>query len=235
MTGRVDRALGAPRRRAAQRRAVRRAPAAHREGARDRRSRGHGQPGRSLAALMAVEAVFETHSLSEDNERGVATGWLEVALRAGQATGRGAGRAPPPGSSRGRLRVRPRTRGRDRRDRVRRHGDPAAQGLAAARVRLRRAERHAGRAAARGAAAPPRHAVSRRRELAGRRRAAPLVLLRRRPPARRRARAGDRPRPTWWAFDHLVAGEPLESLVAAPHAWQEGWRYTLDERFARSS
>jgi len=29
---------------------------------------------------MAVEIVFETHSTSEDNERGVATGWLPGAL-----------------------------------------------------------------------------------------------------------------------------------------------------------
>ena len=29
---------------------------------------------------MAVEVVFETHSLTEDNERGVATGWLEGRL-----------------------------------------------------------------------------------------------------------------------------------------------------------
>jgi broad specificity phosphatase PhoE len=25
---------------------------------------------------MSIEIVFETHSLSEDNERGIATGWL---------------------------------------------------------------------------------------------------------------------------------------------------------------
>ena len=31
---------------------------------------------------MSVEVVFETHSLSEDNERGVATGWLDGRLSA---------------------------------------------------------------------------------------------------------------------------------------------------------
>ena len=26
--------------------------------------------------MMAIEVVFETHALTEDNERGFATGWL---------------------------------------------------------------------------------------------------------------------------------------------------------------
>jgi len=38
---------------------------------------------------------------------------------------------------------------------------------------------------------------------------------------------------TWWAFDHLVGGEPLGQLVASPHDWQEGWQYTLHEHFAK--
>ncbi|HLZ31161.1 MAG TPA: histidine phosphatase family protein [Chloroflexota bacterium] len=32
--------------------------------------------------MMAVDIVFETHSTSEDNERGIATGWLPGALSA---------------------------------------------------------------------------------------------------------------------------------------------------------
>jgi broad specificity phosphatase PhoE len=39
---------------------------------------------------MAVEIVFETHSITEDNERGVATGWLPGRL---SANGRDAARA----------------------------------------------------------------------------------------------------------------------------------------------
>ena len=31
---------------------------------------------------MAVDIVFETHSTGEDNQRGVATGWLPGALSA---------------------------------------------------------------------------------------------------------------------------------------------------------
>ena len=30
-----------------------------------------------------------------------------------------------------------------------------------------------------------------------------------------------------WALDHLLRGGPLEDLVVAPFAWQEGWHYTL--------
>jgi len=32
---------------------------------------------------------------------------------------------------------------------------------------------------------------------------------------------------TFWAFEHLVGGRPLEDLVAAPWEWQEGWEYRL--------
>lgn len=40
---------------------------------------------------------------------------------------------------------------------------------------------------------------------------------------------------TRWALDHLLDGAPLEDLVAAPFAWQEGWRYELTrERLARA-
>ncbi|MFL5761422.1 MAG: histidine phosphatase family protein [Thermomicrobiales bacterium] len=30
-----------------------------------------------------------------------------------------------------------------------------------------------------------------------------------------------------WAFDHLLNGIPLENLIDAPFAWQAGWRYSL--------
>ncbi|GIH77763.1 histidine phosphatase family protein [Planobispora longispora] len=32
-----------------------------------------------------------------------------------------------------------------------------------------------------------------------------------------------------WALDHLLGGEPLEKLVDAPFAWREGWTYTLPD------
>ena len=33
-----------------------------------------------------------------------------------------------------------------------------------------------------------------------------------------------------WAIQHLLEGTPLEELVAAPFEWQEGWVYRLAER-----
>jgi alpha-ribazole phosphatase/probable phosphoglycerate mutase len=35
---------------------------------------------------------------------------------------------------------------------------------------------------------------------------------------------------TRWALEHLLEGKPLEELVDAPFAWQEGWTYTLHSR-----
>jgi broad specificity phosphatase PhoE len=35
-------------------------------------------------------------------------------------------------------------------------------------------------------------------------------------------------RATRWALDHLLDGAPLEELVDAPFAWQPGWSYELD-------
>jgi 2,3-bisphosphoglycerate-dependent phosphoglycerate mutase len=39
---------------------------------------------------------------------------------------------------------------------------------------------------------------------------------------------------TRWALDHLLDGEPLEALVAAPFEWREGWEYVLGARAGRS-
>jgi broad specificity phosphatase PhoE len=38
-----------------------------------------------------------------------------------------------------------------------------------------------------------------------------------------------------WALDHLVEGAPLEELVDAPFAWQEGWLYVVRANPACSS
>jgi 2,3-bisphosphoglycerate-dependent phosphoglycerate mutase len=32
---------------------------------------------------------------------------------------------------------------------------------------------------------------------------------------------------TRWGLDHLIGGVPLEDLIAADFAWQEGWEYLL--------
>ncbi len=34
-------------------------------------------------------------------------------------------------------------------------------------------------------------------------------------------------RATHWAFDHLLAGVPLEELLATEFVWREGWEYRL--------
>jgi 2,3-bisphosphoglycerate-dependent phosphoglycerate mutase len=33
---------------------------------------------------------------------------------------------------------------------------------------------------------------------------------------------------TRWALDHLIDGRPLERVVTAPFDWREGWEYDLD-------
>jgi 2,3-bisphosphoglycerate-dependent phosphoglycerate mutase len=32
---------------------------------------------------------------------------------------------------------------------------------------------------------------------------------------------------TWWALEHRLRGRPLDDLAAAPFRWQEGWEYVL--------
>ncbi len=32
---------------------------------------------------------------------------------------------------------------------------------------------------------------------------------------------------TCWALDHVIAGVPLEDLVAAEFGWRPGWEYRL--------
>jgi broad specificity phosphatase PhoE len=32
---------------------------------------------------------------------------------------------------------------------------------------------------------------------------------------------------TWWALEHRLRGRPLDHLAAAPFRWQEGWEYVL--------
>jgi len=34
---------------------------------------------------------------------------------------------------------------------------------------------------------------------------------------------------TRWALDHMLLGIPLETLIEAPFAWQEGWEYALPD------
>ena len=177
---------------------------------------------------MSVEVVYETHSTSVDNENGIATGWLEGALSAA---------------------------GREQAKRLgeRRRND----GLAVVFTSdLHRAVETADLAFA-GSAIPIEHDRRLREcnygSLNGMPRAQLDVESARRLdepfPGGESWReavgrvAGflselrvsrDRKRvliighvATRWALDHVVHGIPLEELIDAPFAWQEGWEYEL--------
>ena len=173
---------------------------------------------------MGVEIVFETHSISEDNERGVATGWLPGRL-----------------SERGRSLAR--ELGARRRD----------DGLVAVFTSdLARAVETAA-IAFEGSQLPIR-ADSRLRECDyGDLNGAPVERLAPRsrfiatpfPAGESYRQVADRVRSfvgdlvpfdgrrilvighsaTRWALDHLLAGRALEELVDAPFDWRPGWLY----------
>ena len=177
---------------------------------------------------MSVEIVYETHSISVDNERGVATGWLDGEL-----------------SERGReLAV---ELGRRRR----------ADGIAAVFASdLGRAVETA--EIAFGGSAIPIHLDARLRECDyGELNGAPVARIEAERARRidvpypggqsyrdcvermrsflddlRPAYDGQRVllvghSATCWALQHLFEGTPLEDLVDAPFEWQEGWEYVF--------
>ena len=177
---------------------------------------------------MDLELVFETHSWSVDNGRGIATGWLPGSLSA---------------------------RGRDE---ARRLGRRRLAGTVDAVVTsdLRRAVETSETAFA--GAAVPIHRDRRLRECNyGDLNGAPVDEIEARrlhhvdvpfPGGESYRQVVDRMRAfldelvargdgrhlvlightaTRWSLDHLLAGVPLEDLVAAPFDWQPGWSYTL--------
>lgn len=177
---------------------------------------------------MPVEIVFETHSVSQDNERGVATGWLP-----GRLSERGRRLAVELGE--------------------RRRGD----GLAAVFVSdLARAVETADLAFA-GAGVPVLHDWRLRECDYGEENGMPAARLHRsraahldrpypggeswRQAVHRVGRFLDDLPLRWsgrrvlvighvatrWAFDHLIGGTPLEELVEADFGWREGWEYRL--------
>ena len=177
---------------------------------------------------MTVEIVFETHSLSEDNERGNATGWLD-----GRLSERGRRLAEELGERR-------------------RADDPAAlfsSDLGRARETTEIAF---------GAAGIPILWDWRLRECDyGELNGAPVDVVhgqrtRRlddpypggeswRHAVERVGRCLDDLPTRWdgglvvivghvatkWALDHRVHGTPLDELIAVPFDWREGWRYSL--------
>ncbi|MGO9083250.1 MAG: histidine phosphatase family protein [Streptosporangiaceae bacterium] len=177
---------------------------------------------------MAIELVFETHSITEDNERGVATGWLPGAL-----------------SEQGRTLAR--QLGARRRDdgiaavfssdldRARQTASIAFDGTPIPLLcdwRLRECDY----GQRNGIAAAQLHA-SRREHLdvpypggeswrqATARVARFLTDLPLRWNDRRVLVIGHVA--TRWGLDHYLAGVPLEHLVDEDFGWQEGWEYRL--------
>jgi broad specificity phosphatase PhoE len=178
-----------------------------------------------------IELVFETHQISSDNERGIATGWLDGALSA---------------------------RGRDLAQQLgrRRRADALA---AVFTSDLGRAGETA--EIAFGGSGLPVYRDARLRECNyGELNGLPADLVRSEQAAhldepfvdgesyadvveRVRsflydlAHAWDGSRvlvighsATRWSLDHLLDGVPLADVVGAPFEWQEGWEYTVGDR-----
>jgi len=174
---------------------------------------------------VAIDIVFETHSISEDNERGIATGWLP-----------------------GRLSARGRALARDLGERHRNDGTAAVFSSDLARAVETVEIAFAGPAL-------PIHTDPRLRECDyGELNGASVELLAPRSRfiatpfpgggesyrdvvERVRGFIGDLApfegrrvlvvghSATRWALDHLLTGRALEDLVDAPFDWQPGWRY----------
>lgn len=177
---------------------------------------------------MTVEIVFETHSLTEDNEAGLATGWLP-----GRLSPRGRELARELGRRRRSDRLAavvtsdlaravetaeiafagsdipvfhdPRLRECDYGDL---NGMPVAR-LAAERARRIDVPFPDGQSYRQVAVATRAFLADLAAEWDGRR----VLLI---------AHSANR-----WALDYLLCGVPLEDLVDAPFAWREGWEYRL--------
>ena len=177
----------------------------------------------------AVRIVFETHSLTVDNERGLATGWLGGALSA-----RGRDLAIELGERR-------RDDGIDAvfASDLARAVETVEVAFGATGIpvfldwRLRETDYGELNGAPAGAIAAER---ARRVDVpfpggesfrdAVRRVESFLDDV-------RSGRAGERVllighTDTRWALDHLLDGRPLEQVVTAPFDWREGWEYDLD-------
>ena len=178
---------------------------------------------------VAVEVVYETHSTSVDNERGVATGWLDGEL---SAVGREQALAL----------------GERRRD----DGISAVYASDLGRA-VETAEIAFG-----GSGAPVRHDARLRECDYGELNGAPVgdvTAVRRRhidepfPGGESYRQVVERTRAflddvaarhdgerivvishsaNRWALDHLVNGRPLEDVVDAPFDWQPGWTYLVN-------
>ena len=176
-----------------------------------------------------VRIVFETHSLTVDNERGLATGWLGGALSA-----RGCSLAEELGTRR-------RDDGIDAvfASDLARAVETAEIAFAATDIpvlldwRLREIDYGELNGASAEAIATER---ARRVDLpfpGGESYRGAVARVAAFLDDARSARAGERillvgHTATRWALDHLLDGRPLEQVVTAPFDWREGWEYDLD-------
>jgi 2,3-bisphosphoglycerate-dependent phosphoglycerate mutase len=197
------------------------------------RVRTGSTPGRRLSPGkthgVAVSIVYETHSISEDNERGIATGWLGGKLSvAGREQARQLGdRRRDDGIdviftsdlSRAVETVEIAFAGTaipvlvDWRLRECDYGD--LNGMSAARLEATRLkhlyEPYPGGESWQAAVA---RVASFLRELRATRNGQRVLLV---------GHVATR-----WALDHVTTGKALAELAAAPFRWQEGWEYTLN-------
>jgi broad specificity phosphatase PhoE len=178
---------------------------------------------------MGVELVYETHSTSVDNERGIATGWLNGMLSTtGREQARALGRrraddgiAAVYSSDLGRAvetaAIAFRNTGipvhHDARLRECNYGD-----LNGAPVEEVTAVRHLHVDEPFPGGESYRGVVERTRDFLGdvtaRHDGERIVVI---------AHSANR-----WALDYLVGGTPLEELVAAPFLWRDGWTYLVN-------
>jgi 2,3-bisphosphoglycerate-dependent phosphoglycerate mutase len=176
--------------------------------------------------VKPIELVFETHSTSEDNERGLATGWLPGRLsRIGREQAHELGQR----------------RGNDRLDAI--FTSDLSRAIETVAVafpdphipvlhdwRLRECDYGSLNGAASSTLRRRDHLVApypagESWEQAVARVGRFLHDLELRWSGRRVLVVGHTA--TRWAFDHLLDGIPLESLVEEPFEWREGWEYRL--------
>jgi broad specificity phosphatase PhoE len=178
---------------------------------------------------LSVELIFETHSISVDNERGIATGWNDGELsEEGERLAADLGarhRAAPPSavytSDLGRaVRTAEIAFGatgisivQDRRLRECDYGE--LTGMSVDRLDTERAAR----------LEVPFPGGESYRDVVARMEGF-LSEVRPAHPGERVVVIGHSA--TRWALAALLGGVPLEVSVVAPFAWQPGWRYTLD-------
>jgi alpha-ribazole phosphatase/probable phosphoglycerate mutase len=182
---------------------------------------------------VSVAIVYETHSISEDNERGIATGWLD-----GRLSERGRQLAAALGERRrhdGIAAVFTSDLGRAVETAAIAFAGADLSPVKDARLRECNYGEWNGMPVARLEAERLRHidepfpgGESYRQVVA--RMAALLADLARDWDGARVLLIGHAA--TRYALDHLLSGVPLEEVIGAPFAWREGWEYTLPAGWA---